>query len=137
VAVAKRTGGGIAVEDLTGIGQRVRLREAPTGDALQLGVRPAGIVPQLESRPRGVLLQANAAYTSQQCWTCGHSDRKTRPNQAELCCPACGFSLEADPQRLHQHQQARNHQTSAAVNHAERGLTPPKSELQARPSGAE
>jgi len=110
VAEAKRTGGGIAVEDLTGIRQRVRLRKPQRATHSSWAFAQLGSFLTYKAAREGVLLlQANAAYTSQQCSACGHIDRKNRPNQAELCCRACGFSLEADP--------------NASINISRRGTT--------------
>ncbi len=97
VAEAKRTGCGIAVEDLTGIRQRVRLRKPQRATHSSWAFAQLGSFLTYKAAREGVLLvQVDPAYTSQQCSACGHIDRKNRPNQAEFCCRACGFSLGAD-----------------------------------------
>ncbi|WP_232320435.1 transposase [Rhodococcus sp. WMMA185] len=53
VAEAERTGRGIALENLTGIRERVRFRGAPTGHALELGVRATRGLHFLQGRPGG------------------------------------------------------------------------------------
>ncbi|MFD1049570.1 zinc ribbon domain-containing protein [Kibdelosporangium lantanae] len=63
---AERTGRGIAVEQLTGIRARVRLRKA----------QRAGVV----------LVQVDPAYTSQTCHACGHVDKRNRRSQAVFHC---------------------------------------------------
>jgi len=97
VAEAKRTGCGIAVEDLTGIRQRVRLRKPQRATHSSWAFAQLGSFLTYKAARQGVLLlQVDPAYTSQQCSACGHIDRKNRPNQAEFCCQKCGFSLGAD-----------------------------------------
>jgi len=97
VAEAKRTGCGIAVEDLTGIRQRVRLRKPQRATHSSWAFAQLGSFLTYKAAREGVLLlQVNPAYTSQKCSACGHIDRKNRPNQADFCCRACGFSLGAD-----------------------------------------
>ncbi len=97
VTEAQRTGKGIAVEDLTGIGARVRLRKP------QRVTWHAWAVAQLvqflayKAEAAGVpIVRVDPAYTSQQCSECGHADKKNRPDQATFACRACGVSLHAD-----------------------------------------
>ncbi len=97
VAEAKRTGCGIAVEDLTGIRQRVRLRKPQRATHSSWAFAQLGSFLTYKAAREGVLLlQVDPAYTSQQCSACGHIDRKNRLSQADFCCRACGFSLGAD-----------------------------------------
>ncbi|MDT5033050.1 MAG: putative transposase, partial [Actinoplanes sp.] len=109
VAEAERTSRGIAVEELTGIRARVRLRKpqraalhcwsfAQLGDFLTYKARRAGIP----------LIQVDPRYTSQTCSKCGHRDKLNRPDQATFICRSCGVVAHAD----------RN----AAVNIAKRGV---------------
>jgi putative transposase len=42
------------------------------------------------------LLARNPAYTSQQCFGCGHTDPGNRPSQAVFRCLACGYCDHAD-----------------------------------------
>ena len=37
-----------------------------------------------------------AAYTSQRCSRCGHTERANRKNQSEFCCIVCLYALPAD-----------------------------------------
>jgi putative transposase len=97
VAEAKRTGCGIAVEDLTGIRQRVRLRKPQRATHSSWAFAQLGSFLIYKAAREGVLLlQVDPAYTSQQCSACGHIDRKNRLSQADFCCRDCGFSLGAD-----------------------------------------
>lgn len=100
VATAKRTARGIALEDLKGIRERVRvrgteqrarhrnwafgqLRQFVTYKAQRVGVRIAVVDPR---------------YTSQRCNvpTCEHTERANRPSQAVFRCVVCGHTTPAD-----------------------------------------
>jgi IS605 OrfB family transposase len=98
VATAKRAGRGIALEDLTGIrarvkvrgaGQRARhsnwaflqLRQFVSYKAQRAGVRVVAVDPR---------------HTSQRCSVCGHTERANRRSQAEFCCVVCQFATSAD-----------------------------------------
>ncbi|NMM35392.1 MAG: IS200/IS605 family element transposase accessory protein TnpB, partial [Phycicoccus sp.] len=102
------TGHGIAIEELTGIRERVRLRKpqqvalhswafAQLGGFLTYKAEAAGVV----------IIPVDPAYTSQTCSGCGYMSRLNRPNQAEFACRSCGVLLHADH--------------NAAVNIARRG----------------
>ena len=97
VATAKRTGRGIALEDLKGIRERVRvrgtqqrarhsnwafgqLRQFVSYKAQRCGVRVVTIDPR---------------YTSQRCSACGHTERANRRTQADFCCVVCGHASPA------------------------------------------
>ncbi|MEV0901864.1 transposase [Actinoplanes sp. NPDC049802] len=108
VTEAARTGRGIAVEKLTGIRDRVRLRKPQRvtlsswsfhqlGDYLKYKARRAG-VPVVEVDPR---------YTSQTCNRCGHRDKRSRIDQETFTCRSCGVVAHADH--------------NAALNIAQRG----------------
>ncbi|MFL5807713.1 MAG: RNA-guided endonuclease InsQ/TnpB family protein [Roseiflexaceae bacterium] len=98
VATAKRAGRGIALEDLTGIrarvkvrgaGQRARhsnwaflqLRQFVTYKAQRVGVRVVAV---------------DSRHTSQRCSACGHTERANRRSQAQFCCVVCGHASLAD-----------------------------------------
>jgi putative transposase len=97
VTLAKDTGRGIAVEDLTGIRESVtarheqrakhhnwsfyQLRDFITYKAKRLGVAVFNIDP---------------AYTSQTCPCCGYISKRNRKTQSEFVCKDCGFSEHAD-----------------------------------------
>jgi IS605 OrfB family transposase len=97
VTEAERTGNGIALEDLRGIRDRVRLRK-PQRVTLhswsfhQLG----GFLGYKAARAGVAIIYVDPAYTSQQCSSCGHVDRKNRPDQASFSCTSCGFAEHAD-----------------------------------------
>jgi IS605 OrfB family transposase len=97
VAQAQRTGQGIAVEDLSGIRDRVRLarrqrqqlhtwafaqlRDQITYKALAAGVPVAVVDPR---------------STSRTCHRCGRCDRANRPSQAVFRCRGCDWTGHAD-----------------------------------------
>jgi putative transposase len=98
VATAKRTVRGIALEELTGIRARVKVRGAAqrarhsnwafgqlrqfvTYKAQCAGVRVVTIDPR---------------STSQRCSACGHAERANRHTQADFCCVMCQFATSAD-----------------------------------------
>jgi putative transposase len=115
VETAKRTGRGIAVEDLDGIRDRVTVRG---GDArnrlggwsffqfrsfLSYKALLAGVP----------LVAVDPAYTSQDCAECGHRDRRNRKTQATFKCVACGHAGNADVNA------ARNIRSRAIVMNAQ------------------
>ena len=98
VVTAKRAGRGIALEDLSGIRERVKvpsaaqrarhsnwafgqLRQFISYKAQRAGVRVVTIDPR---------------YTSQRCSRCGHTERRNRKSQTEFCCVVCQFASPAD-----------------------------------------
>ncbi|GGP39938.1 RNA-guided endonuclease InsQ/TnpB family protein [Streptomyces melanogenes] len=97
VAVAQRTGRGIALEELRGIRDRVR----PSRD--QRATLSSWPFHQLEEHIRykaqrhGVpVLAVDAAYTSQMCPRCGHTARNNRPSRDLFPCRRCGLAGPAD-----------------------------------------
>ena len=108
VAEAARTSRGIAVEQLAGIRQRVRLRKPQRAAVHSWAFAQLGSFLTYKARRAGVpLAQVDPAYTSQTCSRCGHRDKRNRPDQAIFICRSCGVVAHAD----------RN----AAVNIAQRG----------------
>lgn len=109
VAEAKRTGRGIAVEDLTGIRARVRHRKPQRATFSSWAFRQLGDFLAYKAEAAGVaFVQVEAAYTSQTCSVCGVIDRRSRKGQATWSCRHCGVSLNADH--------------NAAINIARRGV---------------
>jgi putative transposase len=97
VTEAQRTGRGIALEDLTGIRARVRLRKPQRVTLHSWAFAQLGQFTAYKARRAGVaLVYVDPAYTSQGCSACGHVDRKNRPRQATFCCTSCGFAEHAD-----------------------------------------
>ncbi|MFE5592146.1 RNA-guided endonuclease InsQ/TnpB family protein [Streptomyces sp. NPDC056549] len=102
VTTAERTGRGIALEDLKGIRDRVRLRKDQRAPLHTWGFHQLGRFIAYKARRAGVpLVYVDPAYTSQQCSRCGHIDRKNRVDQATFACRACGTLLHADDNASH------------------------------------
>jgi IS605 OrfB family transposase len=98
VAQAERTNRAIALEDLTGIRARTRVKGkqqrarrsnwsfAQLRDFVTYKARRAGIPVKL----------IDPAYTSQRCSACGHIERANRKSQSEFSCCVCGHTDHAD-----------------------------------------
>jgi putative transposase len=95
VAEAERTGRGIAVEELTGIRERVRLRKPQRATHASWAFAQLGAFLTYKAARAGVpFVQVDPAYTSQRCTHCGYIDRRNRTSQAEFVCRDCGFTAE-------------------------------------------
>ncbi|MFJ1645358.1 RNA-guided endonuclease InsQ/TnpB family protein [Streptomyces sp. NPDC088258] len=102
VTTAERTGRGIALENLTGIRDRVRLRKDQRAPLHSWSFHQLGSFLEYKARRAGVpLVYVDPAYTSRQCSQCGHTDRKNRVGQAMFACRACGFLANADDNASH------------------------------------
>jgi IS605 OrfB family transposase len=97
VAEAERTGRGIALEDLTGIRERVRLRKPQRATHSSWSFAQLGVFIAYKARRAGVpVVHVDPAYTSRTCAECGHIDRANRVSQAWFACRNCGFVDHAD-----------------------------------------
>ncbi|MCX5340471.1 RNA-guided endonuclease InsQ/TnpB family protein [Streptomyces atratus] len=97
VSVAQRTGRGIAVEDLGGLRERVRLRRDQRGTLSSWPFHQLGQHLAYKARRAGVpFLEVDAAYTSQRCPRCGHTERANRPDRDNFQCRRCGLAGPAD-----------------------------------------
>lgn len=116
VAEAKRTGRGIAVEDLTGIRARVRLRKPQRATIHSWAFAQLGAFLAYKAEAAGVpLVSVDPAYSSQECSGCGHVAKGNRPNQSTFSCIACGVSLNADV-NAGKNLAHRGHLAWAAIN---------------------
>ncbi|MGI5287490.1 RNA-guided endonuclease InsQ/TnpB family protein [Nonomuraea polychroma] len=99
VADAQRTGRGIAVEELAGIRDRVRLWPSQRATLSSWPFHQLGAFLAYKARRAGVaFVQVDPAYTSQRCpnpW-CGHTGRGNRPSRDTFRCGSCGFAGPAD-----------------------------------------
>ncbi|GAA4618927.1 RNA-guided endonuclease TnpB family protein [Actinoallomurus liliacearum] len=99
VTDARRTGRGIALEELSGIRDRVRLRRHQRATHSSWPFHQLGTFIQYKAQRAGVpFLEVDPAYTSQRCpvpW-CGHTERADRPDRNTFCCRRCGFAGPAD-----------------------------------------
>ncbi|WP_280858424.1 MULTISPECIES: transposase [unclassified Streptomyces] len=97
VAEAERTGRGIALEDLTGIRERVRLRKPQRATHSSWSFAQLGQFIAYKARRAGVpVMYVDPAYTSRTCAECGHIDQANRVSQAWFACRSCGFVDHAD-----------------------------------------
>jgi IS605 OrfB family transposase len=97
VAEAERTGRGIALEDLTGIRERVRLRKPQRATHSSWAFAQLGQFIAYKAGRAGVpVVYVDPAYTSRTCAECGHVDRANRVSQAWFACRSCGFVDHAD-----------------------------------------
>jgi putative transposase len=95
VAEAERTGRGIAVEELTGIRERVRFRKPQRATHASWAFAQLGAFLTYKAARAGVpFVHVDPAYTSQRCTHCGYIDRRNRISQAEFVCRDCGFIAE-------------------------------------------
>ncbi|WP_432988988.1 RNA-guided endonuclease InsQ/TnpB family protein [Dactylosporangium sp. CA-233914] len=123
VTEAARTGRGVAVEDLTGIRDRVRLRKPQRVTLSSWSFHQLGAFLAYKARRAGVpLVEVDPRYTSQTCHRCGHRDKRNRPDQGTFACRSCGVVAHAD------HNAAlniarRGVEDWGAVNPPARGLT--------------
>lgn len=97
VTEAERTGRGIALEDLTGIRARVRLRKPQRVTLHSWAFAQLRQYTAYKAALAGVpVVYADPSYTSQMCSDCGHVSKKNRLDQATFCCMSCGFAEHAD-----------------------------------------
>ena len=109
VAEAKRTGRGIAVEQLGGIRARVRLRKPQRAAVHSWAFAQLGGFLGYKAEQAGVaFVEVDPAYTSQTCHACSWVDKRNRRSQSEFECGRCGFVGHADH--------------NAAINIAARGV---------------
>jgi putative transposase len=97
VTEAKRTGCGIALEDLTGIRDRARLRKPQRVTLHSWAFAQLGEFISYKARRAGVpVVIVDPAFTSRMCADCGHVDKRNRVSQAWFICRSCGVVAHAD-----------------------------------------
>lgn len=102
VTEAERTGRGIALEDLSGIRERARLKKPQRVTINSWAFAQLGAFIAYKARRAGVpVVYVDPAYTSQECSRCHHVDKRNRPNQATFTCRNCGFVEHADLNASH------------------------------------
>ncbi|MFF4572071.1 RNA-guided endonuclease InsQ/TnpB family protein [Streptomyces sp. NPDC001410] len=110
VAEAQRTGRGIALEKLTGIRERARLRKPQRATYHSWSFAQLGRFIAYKAKRAGIpVIHVDPAYTSQRCSWCGHIDKANRPSQELFICWSCGIVAHAD------HNAARNIASLAKV----------------------
>ncbi|KOV80174.1 transposase [Nocardia sp. NRRL S-836] len=97
VAVAERTGRGIALEDLGGIRDRVTVSRHQRATLASWPFHQLERHIRYKARRAGVpVLTVDARYTSQMCPRCRHSERANRPSRDNFHCRRCGLAGPAD-----------------------------------------
>jgi putative transposase len=97
VAVAERTGRGVALEELSGIRDRVRLHRHQRATLSSWPFHQLGAHIAYKAKRAGVpFLEVDPAYTSQRCPRCGESSRRNRPIRDYFSCRRCGLAGPAD-----------------------------------------
>lgn len=99
VAKALGLGVGIAVENLDGVGTRIRatVRRSQRSRMGNWGFFQLRNFLTYKARFFGVpIVAVDPRYTSQTCSACGHRERANRKSQSEFCCKHCGLSINAD-----------------------------------------
>ena len=103
VETAKHTQRGIAVEDLTGITERTRVKGTERrAQRSNWSFAQLRTFLEYKSKRMGVPFAAvDPAYTSQRCNTCGHIEKSNRRSQSEFLCQSCGHTAHADVNAAH------------------------------------
>jgi IS605 OrfB family transposase len=97
VAVAQSTERGIALEELGGIRERVTVRRDQRARQSSWPFHQLGSFIAYKAKRAGVpFIEVDAAYTSQRCPRCGHTERANRPTRDHFCCRRCGLAGPAD-----------------------------------------
>jgi putative transposase len=97
VAVAQRTGRGIALEELRGIRERVTVPRDQRARLSSWPFHQLGAFIAYKARRAGVpFVEVDPAYTSQMCPRCGHTERGNRPTRDTFRCRRCGLAGPAD-----------------------------------------
>jgi len=97
VETAKRTGRGIAIEDLTGIRERIRARRKQRAVLHSWAFAQLGAFLIYKAALAGIpLVAVDPKNTSRECAECGHTTKANRPSQSTFRCLACGHAEHAD-----------------------------------------
>src|SRR5690606_24270109 len=97
VASAQRTGRGIALEDLTGIRDRVSARRRQRARLHNWSFFQLRSFIVYKARLAGVpVVLVDPKNTSRTCIACGCVDKANRPTQARFSCVSCGYAAPAD-----------------------------------------
>jgi IS605 OrfB family transposase len=98
VGSARRTGRGIALEDLDGIRRRVTARGGDARNRLSgWAFAQLGAFIGYKARLAGVpVVHVDPRDTSRTCAECGHCEKSNRRSQEEFLCRGCGHADHAD-----------------------------------------
>lgn len=97
VAKAKGTGRGIALEELTGIRERVTVRRHQRATLHSWSFSQLRQCIEYKARLAGVpVVLVDPRNTSRTCPVCGCVDKRNRPSQSKFSCTSCGYAGFAD-----------------------------------------
>ncbi|MCH7229789.1 transposase [Glycomyces sp. L485] len=97
VSAAERTGRGIALEDLEGIRERVRLTRSQRGRISNWPFYQLAQHIAYKAKRAGVpVVVVDARHTSQMCPLCHHAERANRRSRDRFECRGCGLAGPAD-----------------------------------------
>ncbi|MGW2372726.1 zinc ribbon domain-containing protein [Kitasatospora sp. NPDC001683] len=97
VTTAERTSRGIALEDLTGIRERVKAKHDRRYRLHSWAFAQLGAFVAYKAERAGVpVVHVDPRITSRQCSSCRHTHRTNRVDQATFSCRACGTTMHAD-----------------------------------------
>ena len=97
VASAERTGRGIAIEELTGIRDRIRAGRKQRAVLHSWAFAQLGAFLTYKATLAGVpLVAVDPRNTSRECAECGHIDKRNRPDQSTFRCLKCNHFANAD-----------------------------------------
>ena len=111
VTTAKDTNRTIALEDLSGIRERVTVSKAVRESIGKWAFLELRNFIEYKAKLLGVpIVPVDPRNTSRECSVCGYIDKKNRKNQASFVCLECGHTENAD------YNAAKNIASRAAVN---------------------
>lgn len=98
VETAKRTGRGIALEDLKGIRERIRARGGEARNRLSgwAFYQLRAFVEYKAARVGVAVVTVDPRNTSRTCSKCEHCEKTNRKSQERFSCKACGHEANAD-----------------------------------------
>jgi len=97
VEKAKGTGRGIALENLSGIRDRITVRKSQRRQQHSWAFSQLRRFIEYKARLAGVVVKlVDPKNTSRTCPVCGCVDKHNRPSQSLFSCVSCGFSSSAD-----------------------------------------
>ncbi|MDH6285041.1 RNA-guided endonuclease InsQ/TnpB family protein [Prescottella agglutinans] len=97
VAQAQRTGRGIAIEDLSGVRERVRLARKQRAQVHSWAYAQLRTHIEYKAEMAGVPVQVvDPRNTSRTCSQCGHCEQGNRRTQSVFRCRECGWAAHAD-----------------------------------------
>ena len=96
-SLAERSGGGIALEELRGICERIRVRKAQRGQHRSWAFADLQKKSAYKARLLGIpVLAVDPGNTSRTCHECGHCQKGNRQSQVRFECQFCGHVSHAD-----------------------------------------